>query len=534
MITATNYLTEIERIGIDNLSEWFRENHKFVMLTTENGSDWELYHKNEVIRKQIDHYLTRLNQHQQKKEIQPEPDKKLTEPKQIKSVKGKQGKSNQEKTIRKSANDSSPGDDPEKKVKRVEHIREEIKFIKRFVGLHNKTKSPNAILAFIKALQRSIVQKLIRKTSPLAKEIEMIQDKLVNAYNKMEGDESFQINERDLARLVALAGGEEVYPSVKFIRRFIGMQERELKASQIESFLKQLENAVEKKKITRDDPYADKLNAIHKKLRSTSGKITLTKAELNGLEGIVKACACKPNLGKIYHARRDKLRSCKKGTYSDSKEKGTCSHNRGLSGVLSAEQMANRKFEMLHFIDPWKSLLGMPAKNFTMMLHGEPNAGKTTLLLKFAKYLADNFGKVMYISSEEYAASTMTTKINELLNPIPANLFFSPNLKEPDLSQYDFIILDSVNDLGLKLQDFKTLRKDHPNTSFILILQHTKDGQYRGGKDWEHEVEVAGEVENGVLTIYRNRYGVKGSMDFFNRSNGVTTPRPYPLNNIIM
>lgn len=150
-----------------------------------------------------------------------------------------------------------------------------------------------------------------------------------------------------------------------------------------------------------------------------------------------------------------------------------------------------------------------------MMLHGEPGAGKTTLLLKFAKYLANTFGKVLYISSEEFAASTMTEKVNSLLNPFPPNLEFAENLKDPQLSKYNFVILDSVNDLGLQLQDYKDLRAKYPNTAFILILQHTKAGNYRGGKDWEHEIEIGGEVANGVITIYRNRYGVKGSMNFF-------------------
>ena len=83
------------------------------------------------------------------------------------------------------------------------------------------------------------------------------------------------------------------------------------------------------------------------------------------------------------------------------------------------------------------------------------------------------------------------------------------------MSNYDFIILDSVNDLGLQLQDYKDLRAKYPNAAFIIILQHTKSGKYRGGKDWEHEIEIGGEVVNGVITIYRNRYGVKGSMNFF-------------------
>ncbi|PZR31615.1 MAG: hypothetical protein DI538_20760, partial [Azospira oryzae] len=67
------------------------------------------------------------------------------------------------------------------------------------------------------------------------------------------------------------------------------------------------------------------------------------------------------------------------------------------------------------------------------------------------------------------------------------------------------------------------------NTSFILILQHTKAGNYKGGKDWEHEIEIAGEVEKGVITIYRNRYGVKGSMNFFTDipTTNYVTLKPY-------
>ncbi len=529
MITKNNYFTEVEQIGITNLPETLRKSHEFVIKSTSNGGSWDTYKSNETIRKVVDLYLTKLNEFvssRMQKQVQSKPERKSPKP-------YPQAKPKVERPEKKAVGTKKPKkrNKERKPGKRVEHIREEIKFIKRYVGLHNKVKSPNAILSFLKALQRSVVQKLIRKTSPLAKEIEMIQDKLVNAYNKMKGDERFEINEKDLRKLVALAGGEEVYPSVKFIRRFIGMQEKELTTSQVESFLKQLESAVSKKQIIRDDPYADKLNAIYKKLKTTSGKISLTKTELNGLEGIVKACGCQKSLGKIYKTNGKQLRQCKKRTYSDSR-KGACSYNHGLSGVLTAEEMANRTFEMLHFNSKYAALIGRPAKNFTMMLHGEPGAGKTTFLLQFANYLAENFGKVLYVSSEEFAASTMTEKVNELLNPFPPNLFFVENFKGVDLSDYEFVILDSVNDLGLKLQDYKDLRKAHPETAFILILQHTKDGNYRGGKDWEHEIEIAGEVQSGSITIYRNRYGVKGTMNFFNQlPHASPALKSYSINN---
>ena len=101
-----------------------------------------------------------------------------------------------------------------------------------------------------------------------------------------------------------------------------------------------------------------------------------------------------------------------------------------------------------------------------MMFHGEPHNGKTIFLLKLAQYLAENFGEVLYVSSEEFASPTMTKKVSEFLNPLPSRLHFAENLQDPDLSQYQFIILDSVNDLGLKITEYKELRKDHPDKAF--------------------------------------------------------------------
>lgn len=527
MITEKNYFIEIEKIGINRLPDTLRKSHDFVVKSTANGNNWDTYQNNETIRKVVNLYFEKLNQylkssepstkpHQQaesKTEKQPIKIKKATEKIKVKSAK------------QKSKSQGKPS-------RKVEHIREEVKFIKRFVGLHNKIKSPNSILTLIKSLQKAIVQKLIRRTSPLAKEIQAIQDKLVTLYNSMKGDLRIEINEKELTKLVVIAGGEEVFPSINIIKRYIGMQGKEAEHTKIDSFVKQIDSSLSKKKVSEDDPYLDKVRTILNTLKKVKSgdTISMAKAELNGLEGIVKSCGCKPDraLGKIYHTAGKKLRPCRKRTYSDAK-KGACSHNRGLNGVLTAEEMANRKFEVLNFSSPWITLIGKPARNFTMMLHGEPGAGKTTLLLKFAKYLANTFGKVLYVSSEEFSASTMTDKINLLLNPFPPNLEFAANLKDPILSNYDFIILDSVNDLGLQLQDYKDLRDKHPNTSFILILQHTKAGNYRGGKDWEHEIEIAGEVENGVITIYRNRYGVKGSVNFFNDipTTNYVTLKPY-------
>jgi hypothetical protein len=537
MITPNNYFEEIERIGVNNLPETLKKGHELVVKSTANGTSWTTYQGSESIRKVIDLYFQKLSEFASSvKPAQPKRDQEPTSPKPY-----IQSKSHSEQTkVKPVRRKIVAKKETKSSAKRVEHIREEIKFIKRYVGLHNKVKSPNAIFAFIKALQRSIVQKLIRKTSPLAKDIEMIQDKLIHVHNKMKGDESFAINEKDLNRLVGIAGGEEVYPSITAIKRFIGLQGKS-DEKKIHDFIRYMENLVKRNKITKDDPYADKVNAIYKSIKQrTSSKIAVSKAELNGLEGIVKACSCKNGLGKIYRTNGKKLRPCRKKTYSDA-SRGACSHNQGLNGVLTAEEMANRKLDLLNFFTFWLSLFGMPAKNFTMMFHGEPHNGKTIFLLKLAQYLAENFGQVLYVSSEEFASPTMTKKVNEFLNPVPQRLHFSENLTDPNLSDYAFIILDSVNDLGLKINQYKEIRKAHPDTGFIFILQHTKAGDFRGGKDWEHVAEIVGEVSKGVVTVTKNRYASKSTLDFFQQfglqwkePGDSSTIKPYPVSNDMM
>ncbi|MBK7650722.1 MAG: hypothetical protein IPJ20_08220 [Flammeovirgaceae bacterium] len=223
------------------------------------------------------------------------------------------------------------------------------------------------------------------------------------------------------------------------IKRFIGLQGQD-DDEKNNGFLKQLENLVAKKEILKDDPYSDKVNAIYKSLKQrTSSKISISKAELNGLEGIVKACGCKDEVGRIYDTGGKKLRPCKRKTYSDA-SRGACSHKLGIKRSAYCQRNGNRKLALLSFFSFWQSLFGNPAKNFTMMFHGEPHNGKTIFLLKLAQYLAENFGSVLCVSSEEFASPMTKVKVNEFLT-LPSGLHFVENLQDPNLLDYQFIIL---------------------------------------------------------------------------------------------
>lgn len=491
MINKGNYFSTIETIGVNTLPPTLLKSHEFVLKATRNGESWTSYSTSEAIKKVIDLYFQKLHEFV----AASKPGSNKSEAKAASSTKRKTKKAKQPKAERES---SEP--------KQVARITEEVKFIKRFVALHNRVKSPQAILSLIKSLQRSIVQKLIRKTSPFAKEIERIQERLITVYQKMKGDEGMKISEDELSKLVAIAGGEKVYPSLNIIKRYIGLQGKPVDKELVTRFTAQIAKALDTK-IMSDDPYAEKVKEIYNTLRNSKNNknFSISASELNGLAGIVKNCQCKQKPTR--HISPRKKKSAEKKSISKTAS--------GLNGVLTAQEMATRKLDLLNFTSFWLILFGKPGKNFTMMFYGEPHNGKTIFLLKLAQYLAENFGNVLYVSSEEFASTTMTQKVNEFLNPLPTRLHFAENLTDPKLSGYDYIILDSVNDLKLKLNDYKDIRKKHPNKAFIFILQSTKSGDFRGGKDWEHLAEVVGEVHKGTVTMIKNRYGSKAILNFF-------------------
>lgn len=84
----------------------------------------------------------------------------------------------------------------------------------------------------------------------------------MSLYNSMKGDLRIEINEKELAKLVVIAGGEEVYPSINIMKRYISLQGKEVEQKKLDSFIEQIEVALQKKKVGEDDPYLDKVRTI--------------------------------------------------------------------------------------------------------------------------------------------------------------------------------------------------------------------------------------------------------------------------------
>jgi predicted ATP-dependent serine protease len=198
--------------------------------------------------------------------------------------------------------------------------------------------------------------------------------------------------------------------------------------------------------------------------------------------------------------------------------------------VMSASDLLKQDYkDNLVFDDKWDDILGSISPDFTMLVSGVPGSGKTSFLLEFSYYLASNFGKVLYISSEEYGSVTLADKLKFIIKNkglhktdeegkekglIPKNLYFGKGFI--DLQDYDYVIIDSINDLNLDLMEFREIRNIYPNKGFVIVLQTTKSEDYRGGKDWEHECDLALFLKKGKINMFKNRYGDLKCYDYFN------------------
>lgn len=349
--------------------------------------------------------------------------------------------------------------------------------------------------------------------------------------------------------------------AIAYIRRYVGFHEQKVSIENLRSFVTDIQLSIKNQDLMPDSTFAQEINLMqskivnlvnaHPNLKKVIFKIKINDNDLNRLVDIVSkaskielahknkkailASKSSTNVGAILagiNAEKDGFSNeihnenknmsvislDKETDFIESKPKKAI-RRKGMDGIFSASEIGSMQHDVLAFSGKWKNIFGNPGKNFDLMLHGGPQKGKTTFLLEMAGYLAKNHGKVLYVSSEEFGSATLTNKVKEILPEASSDLHFKKNLENINLIDYQFLILDSINHLGLTLKEYKELREKYPKLACIIILQHTKDGQFRGGKDWEHEVDIAAEVvELGKINVYKNRYNVIGEHQFLDVS----------------
>jgi hypothetical protein len=194
--------------------------------------------------------------------------------------------------------------------------------------------------------------------------------------------------------------------------------------------------------------------------------------------------------------------------------------------IISSAQLIKMQYDTLSFFGKWKEFFGIPSINFHCIIHGKSGEGKSTFAVQFANYLAENFGLVMYISGEEGFSKTMKDKIvnNDAESP---NLFIADlhsyqeviNFLKPN--KYNFIFIDSLDNMRIGAAELKELRKIYSNSALITISQSTKDGKIRGSNEILHDSDIAVQVSCGIAETTKNRFlEIKKTIDIFDDDIG--------------
>lgn len=174
-------------------------------------------------------------------------------------------------------------------AEKVERISDEVRFIKRFVLMHDKIKTPDQVRAYINGLQKAITEKRIRKSSNHAGLIEYIQDAVITFYNKQKGPQTVSVASVKLDELKEAATSQKILLSTGYLKRYIGIQGRTMTKEKAERLHNLIEKALDNEQITEKDPYYNRIKralvSLMQFIKSARPNATLEMhpAVLNGI-----------------------------------------------------------------------------------------------------------------------------------------------------------------------------------------------------------------------------------------------------------
>lgn len=178
-----------------------------------------------------------------------------------------------------------------------------------------------------------------------------------------------------------------------------------------------------------------------------------------------------------------------------------------VSNVISLSEMKERNFDIYYFSEEYSSLIGNPEKNFSAIIYGESGHGKSTWSIDFSNYLAENFGKLLYNSSEEGFSYSLQNKLAKYHND---NIRISQFKRYKDLkaeikaNKYSFIVIDSLNDMELTEEQFTELI--NMGIAIVFILQATKGGNFKGSNKFAHDTDIRIKLENYKPILEKSRF----------------------------
>jgi hypothetical protein len=353
------------------------------------------------------------------------------------------------------------------------------------MNLNNKTKTKKQILDFIKFIQKSATEKVLRKTDKYADLVEDIQRRLIKFYKVMGKTEVVTIDKVNMDKFKAIVNSVVLSDSVKLFKPFL-------------TWLSNPDEDSAKLILSKcPSPTTDLEKSVVATLKAyiKNGEFDISEQALSGICDVVNG------LGEV--GSGDFLQYQKKKNVPN-------------AGIVNSEDFAQMQFDTLPLKGDFLKLIGIPSTNFTAMVYGSPGGGKTTLCLTLAEYLCKHHDKkALFATIEEGINHTFQEKLRRM-KAIHPNLSIAEFLPD-NLEPFDVIILDSINTFGFDSKKLRSLRKAYPKKIFIWIFQTTKSGVFRGSQEYQHDCDVVIEVKRGIATTenHKNRFGANGTLKIY-------------------
>ena len=185
------------------------------------------------------------------------------------------------------------------------------------------------------------------------------------------------------------------------------------------------------------------------------------------------------------------------------------SNNKPIASRISSRDYRNEKIERISLNAKYRTLFGNPSKDFYMMVDGLPGHGKSYWVMEFAEYYNRQIGNVIYYAAEQNGQNLALQEMQNTLETTftierqPKKLSKSDMIK--DFNQYDLVVIDSINEMGLSAKEIKDIR-DASGAAIVGILQSTKDGQFKGGQEYLHDVDISVKLNTFKPEVIKSRY----------------------------
>ena len=439
------------------------------------------------------------------------------------------------KPVKKAAKEKRPRT-KEKKVgssgNLVERYDDDVRFLKRYLGLDGKTKTKEQLKSLLSGLQKGILERRIRKTSPHVKQIERMQDNLVSTINKMAASVKIELHPDTKKELEKIVSGQTELVSIKLIKRYINLVNKPNKAK-AENLRNDLQKYFDNLSVSTNDKYYKYVATASNNLNSylSNGKLEMySDVELTGFPPILRAAIAGAvsetakqaiektlgNIGESYQSDKtkvidDDLAAFRKG--------GGHSSFRGIGDVAGSGNTFTLNGDI-------GKLLGkLERYKLAISLEGDQGAGKT----QFAFQLADAFaeaGKTVGMFSLEEGANTdlVTRKRDQYIKPLNLDKIKITDTAthgirdvEKAAKMFDVVIIDTWGKLYANSSYFDMLRTRYPNTIFVVLFQRVSNGVIKGGTAPLFDaginleaVKVDDSFKNNYVIATKNRYGETG------------------------